>query len=466
MRRTVWAVVAGSALLAMTVVPFSCFEGGANMNMQGPGNNDQGGVDLGGDGNNHTGFTSAPMGAIAVAPDGSYFLSSSQSRLVQGVLATGKIHVVSEVDDPGRVAMAHTAARYYVLSKSTLQLYAVSSSDRSVLWFASTKGLGSPVRVYTSKDDKYLVLAGPSSLVVRDAAAGKELWTASPGTIRDVDITPDSKTAVVTLTHTWNGSTPSKPVRLVDLATGKATVLTVPNCTSAMVLSPDGAYGFLAPTTCVDPNARSGDAYDPVSVIDLKKKTFVRNLPGFGPVSMASDGETAVAFMDADNLDLSLFDDKSQAPSSVSGRYHLMLLDTKTLKFTSVPLGDSLPRYTLTPDGKVVLIDPGSLWTAGGIQILDVATRTLHKVAGKELTLNHFVVSPNSADVYLLHAQDLYWLSVTKRAVTNKNTSVVCASLNITTDGAYLLIKDYDHAVHLYDLSSDTVVHTMTVGTK
>lgn len=458
MRRPICVVLAGAALLAVAVMPLSCFEGGANMNMQGPGNNDQGGVDLGGDGDNRTGFTSAPMGAIAVAPDGSYFLSSSRSRLVQGVLATGKVHVVDEVGEPGRVAMAHKEPRYYVVSKTTDQVYAVSSSDRSVVWFASTSGLGSPVRVYTSENDAHVLLAGPSTLELRDAATGKEQWSLSPGTIRDVDITPDSKTAVVTLNHAWKGSTPSTPVRLVTLATGKSTVLTVPNCTSAMVLSPDGAHGFLAPTTCVDPTSK---AVDPVSVIDLKKKTFVRNLPGFGPVAMASDGKTAVAFMDANNLDLSLFDDKSKVPSSSSGRYHLMLLDTRTLEFDSVPLGDSLPRYTLTPDGKVVLIDPGSLWTAGGIQILDVATRTLHKVSGVELTLNHFVVSPSSADVYLLHAQDLYWLSVAKRAATNKNTNVVCASLNITPDGAYLLIKDYDHAVHLYDLSSDSVVHTM-----
>ena len=464
MRPMACGALAGSALLAVVIMPLSCFEGGANLNMQGPGNNDQGGVDLGGDGNSNTGFTSAPMGAIAVAPDSSYFLSSSQSRLVQGVLATGKVYVVNEVGDPGRVAMAYQEPRYYVVSKSSDQVYAVVSSDRSVLWYASTAGLGGQVRVYTSKDDKYLVLAGSSNLEVRDAGTGKLLSSHTPGIIHDVDITPDSKTAVITLNHTWGDKDPSTPIRLLDLAAGTSTVLTVPNCTSPLVLSPDGAYAFVAPTTCNKPSAAT--AYDPVSVIDLKKKKWVRNLPGFGPVAMASDGKTAVAFMDADNLDLSLFDDKSKVPSSTAGRYHLMLLDTKTLKFDSVPLGDSLPRYTLTPDGKVVLIDPGSLWTAGGIHILDVATRTLHKVAGEELTLNHFVVSPNSADVYLLHAQDLYWLSVTKRAVTNKYTSLVCASLNITTDGAYLLIKDYDYAVHMYDLSTDTVVHTMKVPGK
>ena len=99
----------------------------------------------------------------------------------------------------------------------------------------------------------------------------------------------------------------------------------------------DSAY---RPTSCQK---------DPVSVIDLDSGASSA-LPGFGPVALAPDGSLAVAFIDASNIDESLFDDHNQIPSD-DVQYHLMLIDTETLRFDVIATGDALPRYAITADG-------------------------------------------------------------------------------------------------------------------
>lgn len=454
MRRLLGPILMGTLILGTS--SSGCFEGGANFNQQAPGNNDQGGVDLGGGGGSTwTGgeggeSTLYSYGAIAVAPSGAYFLSASGGQLIFGDLKSGQSSLVAGVGAPSRVAFGAKAARFYLSSAATGQVYALDAGSRKVLWQASSTG----TLLYPSKDDKLLLVADDQVLTVRDAATGEKLAETSPGTIVDVDITPDSQRAVITLQHSWGGQggAPSTKLLVLDLASWSTKTIEVPNCSSPLVLTPDGKKAFLAPTFCNK---------DPVSVIDLVEGTFVKNLPGFGPVDMASDGVTAVAFVDAQDLDLSLFDDPADAPSPYGPRFHIMLLDTQTMTFATVPLGDSLPRYALTPDGKIVLVDSGGWFSSGGIRILDVKTRQLQQVSGADVQLDHFVVSPSSKDVYLLYVTDLYWLSIPQKTVKPLSTPFGCQAINITPDGGALLLLDPSGTLHLYDLIAHKVIHSL-----
>ena len=74
----------------------------------------------------------------------------------------------------------------------------------------------------------------------------------------------------------------------------RARQIEVPNCSDDIIVPQHGEKALLAPTTCVGEMA-----YDPISVIDLTAgaETFVRNLPGFGPVALGPDGTMAVGFL-------------------------------------------------------------------------------------------------------------------------------------------------------------------------
>ena len=427
-----------------------CFEGGANFNMKSAGNNGQGGVNVGG-GSNDPYKIPTDRRDVAVSPQGEYALARIEDELVQGDLIKGKAHRVSEVGAPERVAFAYKARRYYltVESGSNPGIYAVDSVTRKVVW-KSPLTAAWDLRLYPSRDDAFLVVSTYLWVEIRDASTGKlrHTYNTSVG-IKDVDITPDSGSVLITESHTWTGSSVSTPVVRLDPKTGATDTITVPNCSSPLVLSPDGLYAFIAPTTCNK---------DPVSVIDLKAGKWKRNLPGFGPVAMALDGTTAVAFLDATNVDASLFDDKTQIPSASGDRYHMMLIDTTTLRFGLVAVGDSLPRYAVSRDGKVVLVDSIWLGTMDRIRLLEASTGKLHEITSSlTMRLNHFVLSPNNKDVYLLDGDLLGKLSIPQRLLSLVSTTVIPQSLNITLDGETLLMLDWNDKLHLMDTNTEKV---------
>jgi hypothetical protein len=162
----------------------------------------------------------------------------------------------------------------------------------------------------------------------------------------------------------WSAHKPSTPVVRVDLADATIARADVPNCSAPIQVLPDASRALLSPTFCdegVSSNA-SGDTWtnpDPVSVIDLEPGAlhFVKNLPGFGPVALRTDGSLAVAYLDTKRMDASMFDDKRLVPSTSGPEYHLMLIEPKTLAYTLHPIGDALPRFAMTRDGNGLMVD-------------------------------------------------------------------------------------------------------------
>lgn len=456
--------VAEAVVYLSLALAIGCFEGGANFHGQSAGNNDQGGVDLAGSRDSYWNDTSATdgnhegFGELAIDPEGRWFLSRVGSRLVIGDIAAGTTATVEGISRPTRLAFGGHAARFFVTSETTRAVTAYDARTRAQLWSWEHAACWYELRLYPTPDDRLLAVSCADAVFLLDAATGHERARHDTGfEIVDLDITPDSAYALVTLDEGWSASgTPSAAIEYLDLARGRVVdTVRVPNCAAPLVLAPDGARGFLAPTRC---------GQDPISVVDVHQRRFVRNLPGFGPVAMARDGNTAVGFLDKLSLDDTLFQPDDPSPRG-SARYHVMLVDTRTLAFRLVPVGDDLPRYDLTPDGNVLLVDWDSWWSAdeGGqrVRVLDVASGELRTVAGAAVQLDHYTLHPNSRDVYLLSEASLYWLSIPALRVRAVSLTGHWRSLNLTPDGGTLLLLDFSDRLTVYDLGSHSIRHTI-----
>jgi hypothetical protein len=183
-------------------------------------------------------------------------------------------------------------------------------------------------------------------------------------------------------------------------------------------------------------------------------------LPGFGPVALAPSGALAVGFLDRDNVDEALFDDKSQIPARGSDQYHLMLIDTQTLKFELIALGDTLPRYAMSPDGTLLLVDADSFWEDGRVRVLDVKTKSLGAVEGDDVRLENYVITRDSRRVFLLD-QGLFQIDLEKRSVAAKRLDFMPDNLNITPDDGMLVLRQDSNTLWLYDVEGGQLLRSL-----
>src|SRR4029079_6655666 len=78
---------------------------------------------------------------------------------------------------------------------------------------------------------------------------------------------------------------------------------------------------------------------------------------GFGPVALNGRADKVVAYLDAKRIDPAMFEDQSQIPSKDADPYHLLAIDPHTLKLTLFPIGQELPRFAMSIDGRGLLVD-------------------------------------------------------------------------------------------------------------
>lgn len=426
---TWWA----TALCAVPVIGalLACSDGGANMNQRGVGDQ-PGGVQLG-------------IGEIAVAPVGDYVLFARGTELAVGWVDSGAIDALP-VSTPSRLAFAKTRSVVYVGSEADEDIEAVDVPAHRVLWRApiadaSTDGL----RIASSNDDAVLLAANAHHVTVLDARDGHSRGALDlPDGFVDMEILPDSSRALVVEKHTWHGDAPVTRIHVIALATGASRTFSVPNCSDRVVVGADGKRGFLAPTTC---------SRDPVSVLDLTagSERFDKNLPGFGPVARAPGSTLAVAFYDRESGDPSLFDDPAKMPGSDTARYHLMLIDTQRLSYDFAEAGDDLPRFAVTPDGNVLLVD--SSVTTTGARLFDVASRTFRDLYGPSLKLDNFVLSSNSRHAYALDP-DLYDVDVSAARVAWMSVGFDPANLNISADDRYLFLRKSESEICIFEIAT------------
>ncbi len=437
-----------ATLLALGFTSGCDLAGGANDGNQGPGNGDDG--------------VALRAGQIAVSHKGTSFLARVDNELIHGDV-DGSWRTLDRLEDPERLVFSPQRDVIYVATDDPGRLRAHDLTRDEQLWSVTLPGEDSWLDwddtsvsarpwLHVTSDDRQLVVVTEDTVTVFDTESGDELgaWKSSEWIV-DIDLDASGDAAYVTLQETWDDEGPKTPFVTLELPSLQATSITLPNCADETVIGTDGRYAFMAPTQCQQ---------DPVSVIDLETGVFVRNLPGFGPVSLAAGGDLAVAFMDLDNLDESLFLDDDPMPEG-DRQYHLMLIDTRTLEFKTVELGDSLPRYAPTPDGKLLLVDADAWFDDERVRIFDLQTGELESVLGPDIRLDHFVMTSDSKYAYLVD-DGAYELSISERILSSMPLSIIPTSINITRDDRWLLMQDDLGPVHVFDRESDRV--TAVVG--
>jgi hypothetical protein len=362
-----------------------CNVGGANEGVKQPGNA-PGGVDL-------------AYGDLAVSPDGSYVVYDKGERLAVVWTDTGLVQELP-VRLPSRLGFAKSRHVVYVSSTFDGSLHAIDVASAETLWTTPldehTDGF-----LAVTRDDTRLAFAASDTLWVLDAGDGKvEHMLALERPPVDLEVLPDDRRIIVVESHEFEARAPngtdaaasvSTRLDVLDLENGRARAVRVPNCSDDIVVTGDGARALLAPTTC---------AKDPISIIDLSdgNESFVKNLPGFGPVVIAPDGVTAVGFLDANQVDAALFEDPSAIPEK--GAFHLMVIDSASLAYAFYEYGPWLPRYALTPNGRLLLVDDhgGSV----PARLFDMDARTFEPIDGPSLRFEQVALASDSSHAYVL----------------------------------------------------------------
>lgn len=428
--------------------------GGANEGGHAPGSGDDG-INVG-------------LGHIAVDPSGGYFLSRQDNDLAIGDLDSKEVQVLRTLPTPTKVAFwARNRGRgFFVLGLEDgySRLASYDFDQEREVWSVSVPSSWGGLKV--SEKDGAIVVWSEDWLKVLSHDSGAEVGAFSPTeAIRDVDLRHDTGQLIVTTDTVWtNVQGESMPLTkvLVRDASDAAPIckMEVPNCADELVLTPDGGRAFLAPTFC---------AHDPVSVLNLTSCTVEKNLPGFGPVALSQNAQTAVAFIDAANEDPFAPPIPEEVKQSDS-RFHLMFIDVDTLEYGTLEVGEELPRYAVTPDGRL-LVDAQA--SANNVRILDIEARDLRTVEGAYVLLSDYVLLPNSQFVYGLHG-DLLSASSSENAVKTLfeidipaarsrtlGLSFSPVSINMVPNGELLLLKDRDSRVHLYDVEDKEVTATI-----
>ncbi len=299
-------------------------------------------------------------GAMEVSPNGRFAVL--QRNTITVLLDIQTSQYVELKEQLSRVAFSKTRDVAYALAPDG-SLVALDLVGASELWRSETPFVDVSLLKVTDDDSSVLVVDGAKAHVV-DPKTGADLGAAIlPSSASFGAFMPKGQKAVVVGHTVWKNHAPATPVTILDLASRGLSVVDIPNCEAPPAILPDGSRVLVSPTFCEEDHASNPDDKwtnpDPVSIIDVAEGglTFLKNLPGFGPVALSPDGSRAVAYLDKKRIDASMFDDKSLIPGASAPEYHLMVIDPKTLAFTVSPIGDALPRFAMSRNGKSLLVD-------------------------------------------------------------------------------------------------------------
>jgi hypothetical protein len=416
-------------------------------------------------------------GAMSTSPDGRYVVMQRNTTTVLLNVATKVAKELPFVID--RVVFAPGSTRGYLVIDKPTAVIGYDFETGAELWKVQPVFLSSAgARIAKlSEDGKNLIVGDRGRVFVINTEAGKVrdvVSLASDPT--DAAAVPGKNAMLVVGTVAWPEHKPSTRVYQLNLDTLTLQGVDVPNCHAPIEVLPDGTRAFMSPTFCEEDKATRPANWtnpDPVSVVDLAATgpQFVRNLPGFGPVSLAKDGSRVIAFVDRERIDASLFDDPSQVPSGTDDQFHLMTIEPKTLKFRLAEIGSALPRFALTRDGKSLLVDAStvSLRAIGSATInlsvdglraqaslfggagaapfgrFDLDTQAYVGFTGSHARLDRFVQTADGQSVFTLRATadglggDLYKVNLQ----TGETTAKGCAlrDLGLLGDGQTLLLR-------------------------
>ena len=126
-------------------------------------------------------------------------------------------------------------------------------------------------------------------------------------------------------------------------------------------------------------------------------------------------------------------------------------------------LGDVLPRYALTPDGKMLLIDEDRRLQHMRMRVLDIDAGTMRTISGPDVQLDNFVITSDSSTVFLLD-HGLFELSVDEALVTSVAIDFTPSNINITPDYHYLILRQSDNRLWMYDIAKEEIRYGIELG--
>lgn len=211
---------------------------------------------------------------------------------------------------------------------------------------------------------------------------------------------------IVTTMSSWNEETgdPETTLTFVGLKDGvEDEHVVIPNCADELKRQPHGTLALLAPRECQTLQQQSAD---PISVIDLADRTFLGNLPGFGPVVISEDGARAVGFTRRADM-LQQWDYTQQAEVG------LITVELPSLAWSVLDYGDTVPGYHLAVDGvHLYTYEPNAWGLPMPLSLVDLADRTIEPVLGPDVGLVRFVEARDSHVIYAVRDDVLVSIAV------------------------------------------------------
>ncbi|MBM4373234.1 MAG: hypothetical protein FJ098_16380, partial [Deltaproteobacteria bacterium] len=367
-------------------------EGGASDDLQRTGRQDRG-RDMGGfwawEGRDEAGKTTWEYltfySQVVLSPDGRFILAmagvpgpgqgwDAPGRvLVVQPLPVGKPRVVPEIRSADRINFSPDGHTAWILAEDAHEVVALDLESFSV---KHVYPLGKRYRsVDVTPDGQYLVLSnlplgdleeaaydgdaacwdGGShcnrcALALVETSTGKVVHRVFGHRLRDLDYHRPTRRLLVTWgSFDWVEDRNETTVEFLDARSAlvEASIL-FPNCADELVLLPDGSRGLLAPTHCLKKSELASQ--DPISVIDLETRSFVKNLPGFGPVTVTPDGAVAVGFTRREVMEEEWDFHLQQQPVG------FIVVDTATLAWRVLDYGTKMPVFTVSPDGSALFV--------------------------------------------------------------------------------------------------------------
>lgn len=278
-----------------------------------------------------------------------------------------------------------------------------------------------------------------------------------PFAIRDVAFSPKDGAVLVALSWWKEDGQPEAQVHFMNPESGVVEGnVTFPNCADDLAVQPDGGVAILSPRQCfvhpitVAPDEPAPDEWpapdderdewedwpeaDPASVIDLETRTFVGNLPGFGPVAIAPDGTTAVAFSRQQTL-------MRQWNVFQRAAVGLVVIRLADLYWQVVEYGGDEPDFFFAPKGGRVFLHDRE----GGedrVVALDAATLALSPLDGPPTRLDRRAVTPDGQRIYALHDGRLRQIRVGTDAVTDVPLDFEAAQVHARPQGDWIVVAE------------------------
>jgi hypothetical protein len=425
-------------------------------------------------------------GAMVISPDGKFVVAQRNTTSVLLDVDAKSARELSEQVD--RFVFEKQGGRGIAVLHDQVTVVSYDLATASELWrvsppFRSSTGA---TLARLSDDDKVLLLGDADRLFAFDAARGELRGTVDVGSVpEDLSFVPGTSHALVVGSTRWANHQPTTDLVDVDLATLSSTKVPLPNCAAPVVVLPDASRALLSPTFCQEGQASSPSSQwtnpDPVSVLDLSPEgpLFVKNLPGFGPVALDPSGRRAVAYLDVERIDESMFTDKSQIPSRTGARYHIMTFDPASLDFLLTPVGNVLPRFAMAKNGQSLLVDAtveqvrgeakvkATLDSSGRLTVdvqvfgnsnslfgsFDLDTRAYAPFGGPAASLDRFVQMGDATRVFTLKATadgmggDLYRIDLDTKTATSLGTSL--RDIGLFADAKTMLLRERLPAVQV-----------------